>query len=452
MGRLLGLRRAAAAQREAERAAEVVAPERPALETVRVRRLRAVVFARMPRKHFERSLLEKLLAAGVRTEEYRTPERVEKMDLARFDVVVSFCKGMENRAVVAAAKAQGVACFVLDRKPDESWRPLLELVAERIEGAVVDEVPAPPALAAVDEKLRAARSVRELVARLVSLGHDDAKKVAVECGRLAALGLPLFAYGEDPVERVARACVALGLYFPEDGPAPPPPESEPEPPPPLPPEESTREDRDAAVVHDFAQAPPATFGEALRRAREAEGLSRLELGELVGVTRTAVEQWEHDDTVPISEHAVKIFALFPVLGVAPPPVRHHRDMRKPGRVIGAPVPYRAAPAAAAAPAEEDDEAANVLSWGDAEKEDEMKVHAGLAEEERQQRAADARAAAGTVPVLGPASVPMVAGSYTQLSLDELAEAEVTVLRAEASRLRRRLIVVEALLSAAEKKP
>jgi transcriptional regulator with XRE-family HTH domain len=55
-----------------------------------------------------------------------------------------------------------------------------------------------------------------------------------------------------------------------------------------------------------------TFGQTLREARVREGLSRLELAQMVGVTRTAVEYWENDK-YPYRHNFLSLVQLFPAL-------------------------------------------------------------------------------------------------------------------------------------------
>lgn len=45
-------------------------------------------------------------------------------------------------------------------------------------------------------------------------------------------------------------------------------------------------------------APTFTLGDRLRRARREAGLDRAELADALGVTRTAVGQWENDIHAP----------------------------------------------------------------------------------------------------------------------------------------------------------
>jgi transcriptional regulator with XRE-family HTH domain len=61
------------------------------------------------------------------------------------------------------------------------------------------------------------------------------------------------------------------------------------------------------------------FGEALRRARVAEGMSQEELGQLLGVTGQAVAHWESERNAPVRDSYSKLLDLFPVLARCPAP-------------------------------------------------------------------------------------------------------------------------------------
>jgi DNA-binding XRE family transcriptional regulator len=61
-----------------------------------------------------------------------------------------------------------------------------------------------------------------------------------------------------------------------------------------------------------ATVEPLTFGDHLRAARKAAGLSRPALGERLGVSREAVRLWEAGKT-PTPENMAALVALFPVL-------------------------------------------------------------------------------------------------------------------------------------------
>jgi predicted transcriptional regulator len=61
-----------------------------------------------------------------------------------------------------------------------------------------------------------------------------------------------------------------------------------------------------------ATVEPLTFGDHLRDARKAAGLSRPTLGERLGVSREAVRLWETGKT-PTPENMAALVALLPVL-------------------------------------------------------------------------------------------------------------------------------------------
>lgn len=65
--------------------------------------------------------------------------------------------------------------------------------------------------------------------------------------------------------------------------------------------------------------PPATFGEALRRAREDERIEQRALGELIGVTQSTISSWERDAIVPVMAHYERLLDLLPQLIGAPQP-------------------------------------------------------------------------------------------------------------------------------------
>ena len=56
-----------------------------------------------------------------------------------------------------------------------------------------------------------------------------------------------------------------------------------------------------------------TFGDALFAARMLDGLSQVDVGELVGVHSTAVNHWEARRTTPVSVNMDKLIELFPGL-------------------------------------------------------------------------------------------------------------------------------------------
>lgn len=95
----------------------------------------------------------------------------------------------------------------------------------------------------------------------------------------------------------------------------------------------------AAAIADAGRPQDAeTFGEALSRARLAEGLAREELGDLLGVTGGAVRHWERGDNNPIMVHHQALLDLFPVLvDCVPPPDGMPQQIAKPaGRRPSAP--------------------------------------------------------------------------------------------------------------------
>lgn len=97
----------------------------------------------------------------------------------------------------------------------------------------------------------------------------------------------------------------------------------------------------AAAPAPPAPAPsaPKTFGEALRRAREVEGLTQEELGQFVGVTQPVVSKWELDEFAPIQKHLEALRDLLPALKTAPAP--DSRDIEKPVGMTGRSMPVRA---------------------------------------------------------------------------------------------------------------
>ena len=59
--------------------------------------------------------------------------------------------------------------------------------------------------------------------------------------------------------------------------------------------------------------PPATFAEALRRARVREGFAQDEIAELLGVSAQAVSAWETDVNTPVVPNWQAMLDLFPEL-------------------------------------------------------------------------------------------------------------------------------------------
>lgn len=136
-----------------------------------------------------------------------------------------------------------------------------------------------------------------------------------------------------------------------DPPAPPPSIK----PPPAPPPTAPIQPTPAPVAAPRLMLAPRTFGEFLRAAREAEGMTHEELGGLLGVTRNAVAEWEKDEHSPIQAHHDHLLALLPVLAAPEVPRPPCRDISKPpGRGgMAPPEPSRASAAsepAASAPA------------------------------------------------------------------------------------------------------
>ncbi len=95
-------------------------------------------------------------------------------------------------------------------------------------------------------------------------------------------------------------------------------------------EPSKAEMRQRAAVATLPWAEAATFGEALRLARVAEGLNQASLGDLIGVSKTTISSWELDVTLPVKPLFDKILSLFP--GLSPlPHLVDLRDIEKPNR-------------------------------------------------------------------------------------------------------------------------
>lgn len=91
----------------------------------------------------------------------------------------------------------------------------------------------------------------------------------------------------------------------------------------------------AAIAGAGRPQDAETFGEALRRARAAEGMTADELGELLGVTGGAVRHWEAGDANPIMDHHQALLDLLPVMvDCVPPPGGMPRRIAKPaGRAV-----------------------------------------------------------------------------------------------------------------------
>ena len=54
--------------------------------------------------------------------------------------------------------------------------------------------------------------------------------------------------------------------------------------------------KDALGAYAYASAPMETMGQRIKKMREQRGWSQTELADLVGVTFSAVSQWERDET------------------------------------------------------------------------------------------------------------------------------------------------------------
>lgn len=74
---------------------------------------------------------------------------------------------------------------------------------------------------------------------------------------------------------------------------------------------------------------PRTFGEFARAARERADLEPEELAELLGVSRSAVVQWELDGAAPVVENYAGLTKLFPDLLDEHVPRPASRDIPKP---------------------------------------------------------------------------------------------------------------------------
>jgi len=88
---------------------------------------------------------------------------------------------------------------------------------------------------------------------------------------------------------------------------------------------------DAGPPEEIVEAAkPTSFGEALRAARIAEGLSQFELGELLSVADQAVSSWECGHHAPILSHLEQLDILFPALKDGPRPPSRDQDKPIPG--------------------------------------------------------------------------------------------------------------------------
>lgn len=89
-------------------------------------------------------------------------------------------------------------------------------------------------------------------------------------------------------------------------------------------------DPSATLERQVLEAPepaPKTFGEALRRARLAEGLGQAEVAELLNVEQGTVSRWELDRNPPVRDLYRALCEIFPSLKQAPSP--DSRDIDKP---------------------------------------------------------------------------------------------------------------------------
>jgi transcriptional regulator with XRE-family HTH domain len=96
---------------------------------------------------------------------------------------------------------------------------------------------------------------------------------------------------------------------------------EPSAPPPTPAE------RASIAEIEAPEAPPKSFGEALRRQRLKEGLDQDDLGELVGVSGPIISNWELGKHYMVRENFDKLCTLMPELRAAPMPFA--RSIAKP---------------------------------------------------------------------------------------------------------------------------
>lgn len=112
-------------------------------------------------------------------------------------------------------------------------------------------------------------------------------------------------------------------------------------------------DPDEAFVLEQATEPPPpdlmrvrpepkTFADALKYAREEEGLSRQDLAEVLEVTDGAIRAWEERESKPYVHNYEKLLQLFPAIARVPRPA----DMR----VFAAAAPKQVAVPSAPSPA------------------------------------------------------------------------------------------------------
>jgi repressor LexA len=73
--------------------------------------------------------------------------------------------------------------------------------------------------------------------------------------------------------------------------------------------------KDAEPLSEYAYQHMETMGDRIRMLRDAKGLSQEQLGKLVGVTKSAVSQWENGTTQNIKLE--EFLTLVDVLGTKP---------------------------------------------------------------------------------------------------------------------------------------
>jgi transcriptional regulator with XRE-family HTH domain len=75
---------------------------------------------------------------------------------------------------------------------------------------------------------------------------------------------------------------------------------------------SDREQRAAEAAEAAAQGPVAGVGARIRAARQVAGLTQAELATAVGVSRSAVAQWETDRAGQVGVNLAKVAAVLRV--------------------------------------------------------------------------------------------------------------------------------------------
>jgi transcriptional regulator with XRE-family HTH domain len=73
--------------------------------------------------------------------------------------------------------------------------------------------------------------------------------------------------------------------------------------------------KDALSGHAYAPGPMETMGQRIRALRQAKGWNQERLADLIGVTVSAVSQWERDETKNVKLEA--FLTLAEVLGTDP---------------------------------------------------------------------------------------------------------------------------------------